>query len=166
MAAIPRELRLLVYTRDQATCQACGRNLENETWYSIQHRKARGVGGQNRIENLILVCGSATSRGCHRRCEDRDPEMTERGFVVPSWDDETLVPVTTWDGTRVLLTSDGTATPSYWLQLLLPQPCGIGPLLRGLQSTHLHVHSFGPRWLLSPFPMIAWVASFGGVQPL
>jgi|SRR5579863_9420654 len=103
MTAIPRAVRLAVYTRDQGRCQACGKNLEHELWYSIQHRKARGVGGQNNLENLILVCGSATSRGCHRKCEDRDPEMIERGFVVRSWDDETLVPVTLWDGTRVSL---------------------------------------------------------------
>jgi hypothetical protein len=73
----------------------------------MQHRKARGVGGSNGPENLVTLCGSATSQGCHFLCEARADEMTARGFVIPSWTDPLDIPVILWTGRAVFLTTDG-----------------------------------------------------------
>src|SRR5262249_15283691 len=86
--------RALVMARDGQCCVSCGRWIGTPgTWWSIQHRVARGVGGGNSLPNLITLCGSATSPGCHRLCEDRDREAHERGLWLYSYEDPALVPV-------------------------------------------------------------------------
>ena len=107
-----RQARFLVYEREGLRCASCGTYLGGETcWRSIQHRKARGVGGDNRLENLILLCGSATSPGCHRRAEDRDRELHARGMWLRSDEDPALVPVMLFEpsgsGMTVWLSGDG-----------------------------------------------------------
>lgn len=102
-----QELRALVYARDNWQCQGCGVAVKGMDWRSVQHRQARGVGGRNSAENLIVLCGSATSPGCHLRCENRDADMIARGFVVWSWQDPAEVPVELWDGRRILLDDQG-----------------------------------------------------------
>lgn len=76
-------------------------------WRSIQHRKARGQGGTNSMSNLITLCGSATSAGCHFLAEQRSPEMLARGIVVPSHEDPASVPLVLWTGRRVYLDDEG-----------------------------------------------------------
>ena len=88
-----RKVRVLVCERDNWQCVGCGSPLRAGTWWSLQHRKARGVGGDNSPSNLIVLCGSATSPGCHRRCEDRDREMHARGLWLRSDEDPAMVPV-------------------------------------------------------------------------
>lgn len=104
---LPDATRKIIYERDNRQCQACGIALGSWAWKSVQHRKARGVGGTNDLSNLVLLCGSATSRGCHRLCEDRDQGMRDRGFWVPSWDDPAAIPVVRFDGSTVYLLADG-----------------------------------------------------------
>lgn len=104
-------MRQRVYIRDAWSCVACGRNLETVTWRSIQHRVARGVGGGNTFPNLILLCGSATSAGCHRKAEDRDPDMHAKGYWLRSHEDPATTPillVTEFTERWVLPTADGT----------------------------------------------------------
>jgi hypothetical protein len=44
--------------------------------------------------NLVLLCGSANSPGgCHRRCEQRDPEMHGDGFWLWPREDPEIIPV-------------------------------------------------------------------------
>ena len=88
-----RNVRVLVCERDNWQCVGCGNPLRAGTWWSLQHRKARGVGGDNSPSNLIVLCGSATSQGCHRLCEDRDREMHDRGLWLRSDEDPAMVPV-------------------------------------------------------------------------
>jgi len=90
-----RKVRALVLERDGWSCVSCDKPVGLPgTWWSLQHRLARGVGGDNSPSNLIALCGSATSPGCHRRCEDRDEEMRHRGYWLRSDDDPpALVPV-------------------------------------------------------------------------
>lgn len=89
-----QKVRQIVLERDQYQCCACGKPAGMPgTWWSIQHRVARGVGGGNGLENLVTLCGSATSAGCHRLCEDRDAEMHARGYWLRSGEDPLLVPV-------------------------------------------------------------------------
>jgi len=89
-----RKVRALVLERDRSRCVSCGRYIgDGYTWWSLQHRKARGVGGDNSPCNLIVLCGSATSQGCHRLREDRDREMHDRGLWLRSDEDPATVPV-------------------------------------------------------------------------
>jgi len=90
-------VRGLVITRWGFRCAACGISVIGRDW-SIQHRQARGMGGTsdpavNQPSNLVLLCGSATSPGCHLLCEQRDPDMHGRGFWLYSWEDPKAVPV-------------------------------------------------------------------------
>lgn len=89
-----RKVRGLVLARDNFQCVGCGKAVGGTcTWWSLQHRVARGVGGDNSPCNLVVLCGSATSQGCHRLCEDRDREMHERGLWLRSDEDPAMVPV-------------------------------------------------------------------------
>ena len=105
------KVRALVLERDGWQCAGCGKPVSDGTWWSMQHRKARGVGGDNSPCNLVVLCGSATSRGCHRRCEDRDREMHARGLWLRSDEDPAMVPVMVasehGSGVTVWLTEDG-----------------------------------------------------------
>ncbi len=110
---IPKVVRDLVDARAQGRCERCGRVLTS--WYSRQHRIARGMGGTKRADtpaNLVLLCGSATSAGCHRVCEDRDREAIDEGYVISihSGADPAQVPILLWTG-WTLLGHDGSATP-------------------------------------------------------
>lgn len=88
-----RKTRGLVLARDNFCCVACGKPVGGAcTWWSLQHRKARGQGGGNGPENLIALCGSAVT-GCHGRCEARDREMQARGYWLESWQDPRTEPV-------------------------------------------------------------------------
>ena len=80
--------RLIVLNRDRWACARCGRPAGPATGtYSIQHRKARGVGGGNSLCNLLLLCGSATT-GCHGEVEARqDPHDQLAGYRLESWQD-------------------------------------------------------------------------------
>jgi hypothetical protein len=101
-----------VLARDNWQCVSCGFPVGGAcTWWSLQHRKARGQGGGNEPFNLIVLCGSATSEGCHRRCEDRDREMQARGYWLESWQDPAAEGVMVFSehgsGVTVWLTEDG-----------------------------------------------------------
>lgn len=109
MAELTKAARLAVLVRDNYQCQACGIRISG--WHSIQHRKARGQGGTNALTNLVLLCGSATSKGCHLKCESRDGVMHERGFWCFSWQDPSNVPLRVYDGTVRLLDDDGNWRP-------------------------------------------------------
>jgi hypothetical protein len=94
---------------------------------SIQHRRAQAMGGTvlpevNNLADLLVLCGSATSRGCHNWVENVERAAAEaRGLWVRHEyrDDGTPVPVSEyplvlWSGRRVLLHP---STPVY-----LPHP--------------------------------------------
>lgn len=88
-----RATRELVLERDDYRCVSCGLPIMGQQW-SLQHRKARGVGGGNEPSNLIVLCGSATSPGgCHLAAEQRLTESRDLGYWVPSWQDPRTVPV-------------------------------------------------------------------------
>lgn len=85
----PDELtRLAVLKRDRLQCVRCGRPCGPKVGeYSLQHRVARGVGGDNETWNLILLCGSATTL-CHGEVEAKsDPRDLARGYRLESWQD-------------------------------------------------------------------------------
>ncbi|MDE2100837.1 MAG: hypothetical protein KGL39_26560 [Patescibacteria group bacterium] len=86
-----RRVRGLVVLRDEGICQWCGERVTGldmtEGNYSLQHRRARGMGGSSRPEtdlpgNLVLVHGSGTT-GCHGHIESHREEAARRGFILP-----------------------------------------------------------------------------------
>jgi len=103
-------MRGLVLARDNWHCVACGKPAGGAcTWWSLQHRVARGQGGGNEAWNLIVLCGSAVT-GCHGRCEAQDREMQARGYWLESWQDPAAEPVMICGeqgGVTVWLTDDG-----------------------------------------------------------
>jgi len=104
--------RGLVLVRDNWQCVSCGKSVGGGcTWWSMQHRVARGVGGGNDLPNLILLCGSATSAGCHREAENRTAESHAKGYWLRSDEDPALVPVMLFSehgsGITAWLTADG-----------------------------------------------------------
>lgn len=104
-----QKTRGLVLARDNWQCIGCGKPVGGGcTWWSIQHRVARGVGGGNDPSNLITLCASATSAGCHRDAENRTEESHEKGHWLRSDEDPRLVPVTiiTEDGGMIRWLSD------------------------------------------------------------
>ena len=104
--------RALVLERDSLLCCRCGRPAgPGIGLYSIQHRVARGVGGGNGIQNLLLLCGSATT-SCHGEVEARlNPHDLDAGFRLESWQDPAAEPVMLHSehgsGMTVWLTGDG-----------------------------------------------------------
>ena len=107
-----RATRQAVIDREQSMCAACGRYLQAGSWRSIQHRVARGVGGGNEIWNLVLLCGSATSPGCHLKAEQRTAESHEKGYWLDSSQNPRLEPVMLFSahgsGITAWLAADGT----------------------------------------------------------
>lgn len=67
-------LAQFVLERSGYACDRCGVSIIGRP-FSRQHRRAKGAGGRrdgylNTPENLILLCGSATSPGCHGLVEN------------------------------------------------------------------------------------------------
>src|SRR5215475_530537 len=93
-----RKTRAAVIIRDGYRCARCGQACGPGTSapYSIQHRKARGVGGGNEMSNLILLCGTGTT-GCHGQCELRRGAEAWGGYWLPSYVDPRSYPVLYFD---------------------------------------------------------------------
>lgn len=93
---VPQSLRELVLERDEYKCVRCGCSIVGRQ-YSLQHRKARQMGGRkgaHTAANLIVLCGSATSAGgCHEAVESHREDARGLGYSVPSWGDPERLPV-------------------------------------------------------------------------
>jgi hypothetical protein len=78
-----------VWERDKGLCQRCGKWVALEQrgvafGWSVQHRKHRSRGGDNRMSNLIVLCGSGTTL-CHGWVEGNPLAAQEDGWAVPGW---------------------------------------------------------------------------------
>jgi len=87
MSAIPPGTRRLIETRSDGTCEGCGQAPATD----MHHRKYRSRGGTHAIDNILHLCGSGNTSGCHGRAHTA--EGTELGWSVQSWDDEQHIPV-------------------------------------------------------------------------
>jgi 5-methylcytosine-specific restriction protein A len=122
----------LVFDRDGGCCIRCGRAVRlegrGEEW-SVQHRRARGAGGDVRPEtnlpaNLVILCGSATSAGgCHFWAESQRDEARLAGLSMRWKQDPQKVPVSTWWG-AVFLDDKG-----YWRKAEVREDCVCDPVL-------------------------------------
>lgn len=97
--AVPsRTVRSDVIARDGSYCQWCGRYAQPVPgFYSLQHRRARGAGGTNRLDangmaNLVFVCGTATT-GCHEFIESHPAEAAARGFRISQGESPSEIPI-------------------------------------------------------------------------
>lgn len=105
----------LVFDRDGGCCVRCAKGVaferRGEDW-SLQHRRARGRGGDPRPEtnlpaNLVVLCGSATSAGgCHEWAERERSAARLAGLSMRWKQDPQKVPLSTWWG-PVLLDDKG-----------------------------------------------------------
>ncbi len=91
-----KAVRNMVWERDRGACAWCGGPVV-EGDHSLQHRRARGMGGTRRADanspaNLVLVHGSATT-GCHGHIEAHPGEAARRGFRLGQLADPADVPV-------------------------------------------------------------------------
>lgn len=119
MTGPTKKTRLLVLIRDQWLCQVCGRNLASAYLtgdYSLQHRRARGMGGSRRPDtnaasNLLTVCGSATT-GCHGWIEANPIPAGLRGWRIGQTQTPASEPVLTYTHGWVLLDDNGGTTPT------------------------------------------------------
>lgn len=109
---ISRQVRAAILDRAGGQCERCGRSLD-PYFYSLQHRRARGMGGSRRRDtnspvNLVALCGSATTPGgCHQWVEAHPDYAIVDGWRVPQGIDPVGSPVRTWQGWK-LLDADGT----------------------------------------------------------
>lgn len=89
----------LVGERDGWCCVRCGaacRGQRGVDW-SVQHRRARGMGGSrrpdtNQPQNLILLCGSATT-GCHGYVEAEREIARGCGWAIGQSENPLLIAV-------------------------------------------------------------------------
>lgn len=102
VTAVPPKVRAQVLSRASSVCERCGLGSGE---FSVHHRRLRSQGGRDTLENLVLLCGSGSTK-CHAlvHSERRNLGILE-GFIVPSWDDPVTVPITHWQHGQVYLTS-------------------------------------------------------------
>ena len=110
MPGFSREVRAVILSRDEQSCQWCGVPVWARA-YSIHHRKPRQMGGTrdkrvNLPANGLVLCGLGTT-GCHGYLESHRATAYVDGFLIRSLDDAETTPVVTPFG-AFLLSNDGT----------------------------------------------------------
>jgi 5-methylcytosine-specific restriction protein A len=86
-APMPKWLADYVLERADWCCDWCGQSIVGQP-FSRQHRRAHGSGGRaggelHTAANVIVLCGSATSPGCHNRAENQGRALAYRlGFAI------------------------------------------------------------------------------------
>ena len=95
---IPPHVKEIVDLRANGFCEFCCRPIGEIGWFSRQHRIPRGAGGSrdpkvNSVSNLIVLCGSATSSGCHLRAESQRHWAKQVGLLLDRIQDPANAPV-------------------------------------------------------------------------
>jgi hypothetical protein len=99
-----------VIERDRGRCVGCGQYLlhgQRGFDYSVHHRKLRSQGGDNRLSNLVLLCGHGCS-GCHGLAHSEVAASRLSGFLMLSTEDPELVLMEHSQHGPVFLLDDGT----------------------------------------------------------
>jgi hypothetical protein len=84
-----REVEQLVIGRAAGHCERCGHGLGNTRGvdWSMHHRRPRSMGGTrapwiNQPSNLVIICGSGTSPGCHADVESHRAKAYTDGWLI------------------------------------------------------------------------------------
>jgi hypothetical protein len=90
--AFPERDRAIVYARSDGRCAGCGRSSP----LTVQHRRARGMGGTRRREvgehpNGVALCGSGTT-GCHGWAEANPRDAELLGWALDAGADPLVEP--------------------------------------------------------------------------
>lgn len=98
-----------VLARDGGKCAGCGDWLRGQRGvdYSVHHRKLRSQGGDNRLSNLVSLCGHGTS-GCHGLAHSEVAAARVSGFLMLSTENPAEVRVEHSQYGPVYLLDDGT----------------------------------------------------------
>lgn len=110
------EVRDAVRARSRGLCEvavieACrrrGRRLDTADGGNQHHRLPGRMGGSKRAgvhsaANLLDVCGHGNTTGCHGHIERHRGQALANGWLLREGQDPAAVPVTLWNGRRVLL---------------------------------------------------------------
>lgn len=97
-----------VLERDSYSCVVCAAALYGirSIDYSIHHRQLRSQGGDNRLSNLVAVCGHGTA-GCHGDIHASPAKAREAGWIVSCCDNPAAVLMAHALHGFVLLADDG-----------------------------------------------------------
>ncbi len=101
-----------VMERDGGRCVGCGDPVcgQRGFHYSVHHRKLRSQGGDNRLSNLILLCGHGTS-GCHGLAHSEVAAARLSGFLMLSTENPAEVRLDHSQHGPVHLLDDGSVVP-------------------------------------------------------
>ena len=97
-----RRTRAVVQERSGGRCERCGAVATN-----MSHRKPVSQGGRWEPANVTHLCGAGNVSGCHGWCHGSPVEANSLGWVLKSWQDAAVEPVTFPDGRRLIPTDDG-----------------------------------------------------------
>lgn len=97
----------LVDARDEGVCVSCGARATNR-----HHRRFKGMGGSSlpdtdSAQNLVTLCGSGNTSGCHGRAHQDNAWALAWGYRVPEGTDPLTVPIIHHGWGSVYLTEDG-----------------------------------------------------------
>ena|SRR5215510_10732169 len=112
-----REVVEAVLDRANWCCERCSTPISGMrgVFWSVHHRRPRALGGTrwagvNLPSNLLVLCGSATSPGCHQEVESHRADALYAGWLVASGLDPARVAVLVHRASRwVYLTDTGYA---------------------------------------------------------
>jgi hypothetical protein len=102
-------MKARLWERAMGRCEVCGMPVAPDRWpgFSRHHRLPRGRGGENRLSNLLLLCGSGTT-GCHGLLESQRVLAYANGWLVHTGEDPAGIPVDlAAHGQPLYLTDDG-----------------------------------------------------------
>lgn len=114
-STVSPEVRSLCLVRAGFRCEYCHGPLDGVHGYSLQHRKARGMGGSRdhalaQPPNLLVLCGSGVT-GHHGWVEHNPATAYDLGLALRTgWDPE-QTPYRDQNGVWRLLLLDGSTLP-------------------------------------------------------
>lgn len=116
----------VVAARQEWHCLRCGTNTHGWFWpgHSTHHRQLRvhaDASWRHSPANLVRLCGTDNSTGCHGWAHRNRAEAERLGYIVPAWKDPRRVPVRDWRGDWLLLSDDGSARVLSQTEVVLLQ---------------------------------------------
>lgn len=97
--------------RDGYRCFRCGTPVTSGETFNCHHRLFAGRGGQDTLDNRLIVCGSGNTSGCHGWIHGNSGEAAGdgNGWAISQFDTRppVRVPARHWEAGLVHLTPEG-----------------------------------------------------------